>query len=144
MLGDHPALVTEQTNQFDFSGKRLLLIEDNELNREIAVELLSAVGAEVDYACNGAEGLMKFEQSPEQYYDLILMDVQMPVMDGYTATRKIRSSSHKDAARIPILAMTADAFSEDIKAAKNAGMNGHLAKPLDMITMNREISKYIM
>lgn len=144
VLGDHPALVTEQTNQFDFSGKRLLLIEDNELNREIAVELLSAVGAEVDYACNGAEGLMKFEQSPEQYYDLILMDVQMPVMDGYTATRKIRSSLHKDAARIPILAMTADAFSEDIKAAKNAGMNGHLAKPLDMITMNREISKYIM
>lgn len=144
VLGDQQTLVKEQTSLFDFSGKRLLLVEDNELNREIAVELLSAVGAEVDYACNGAEGLMKFEQSPEQYYDLILMDVQMPVMDGYTATRKIRSSSHKDAARIPILAMTADAFSEDIKAAKNAGMNGHLAKPLDVITMNREISKYIM
>lgn len=142
---EHPQISTKtQNSQFDFSGKRLLLVEDNDLNREIAIELLSSVGAEVDYACNGAQGVVKFEESPEKYYDLILMDIQMPVMDGYTATRKIRESSHKDATGIPILAMTADAFSEDIKAAKNAGMNGHLAKPLDVITMNREISKYIL
>lgn len=140
----HPLIpVKEQKKSFDFTGKRFLLVEDNELNREIAIELLSAIGATVDYACNGAEGLAKFEQSPEFFYDLILMDIQMPVMDGYTATRKIRALARKDASVLPVLAMTADAFSEDIKAAKNAGMDGHLAKPLDNATMNQEIDRFV-
>lgn len=140
----HPLIpMKEQKKSFDFTGKRFLLVEDNELNREIAIELLSAIGATVDYACNGAEGLAKFEQSPEFFYDLILMDIQMPVMDGYTATRKIRALARKDAPVLPILAMTADAFSEDIKAAKNAGMDGHLAKPLDNATMNQEIDRFV-
>lgn len=139
-----PSLDEKGRNKlFDFSGKRFLLVEDNDLNREIAIELLSAVGAIVEYACNGEEGLAKFEQSPVFFYDLILMDIQMPVMNGYVATEKIRGLSRKDALSIPILAMTADAFSEDIKAAKNAGMNGHLAKPLDVMTMNREIDKFV-
>lgn len=140
----HPLIpVKEQKKSFDFTGKRFLLVEDNELNREIAIELLSAIGATVDYACNGAEGLAKFEQSPEFFYDLILMDIQMPVMDGYTATRKIRALARKDASVLPVLAMTADAFSEDIKAAKKAGMDGHLAKPLDNATMNQEIDRFV-
>lgn len=141
----HPQIHNaDESKQFNFAGKRLLLVEDNELNREIAIELLSATGAIIEYACNGEEGLLKFKGSPEHYYDLILMDIQMPVMDGYTATRMIRELLRADALSIPILAMTADAFSEDIKASKNAGMNGHLAKPLDLTTMNREISKFII
>lgn len=144
ILGEPQIHTGEESKQFNFAGKRLLLVEDNELNREIAIELLSATGAIIEYACNGEEGLLKFKGAPERYYDLILMDIQMPVMDGYTATRKIRELSRADAVSTPILAMTADAFSEDIKAAKNAGMNGHLAKPLDLSTMNREISKFII
>ncbi|RHJ91141.1 PAS domain-containing hybrid sensor histidine kinase/response regulator [Parabacteroides bouchesdurhonensis] len=135
--------VSEQTKRYDFTGKRFLLAEDNELNREIAIEILSSIGATIDYACDGAEAVKKFEQSPEYYYDLILMDIQMPVMNGYAAARKIRELSRKDSSTIPILAMTADAFSEDIKAAKDAGMNSHLAKPLDIATMNREINKFL-
>lgn len=143
VLGNPLLSGKEHNKHYNFTGKRFLLVEDNELNREIAIELLSAVGATIEYACNGADGLAKFQQSPELYYDLILMDIQMPVMDGYTATRRIRESIRKDARTIPILAMTADAFSEDIKAAKNAGMNGHLAKPLNVTTMNREINKFV-
>lgn len=130
-------------DQYDFTGKRILLAEDNELNREIAVELLSDLGAVIDCAFNGAEAVARFKESPTQYYSLILMDVQMPVMDGYTATRTIRGLPRPDAASIPILAMTADAFMEDILAAKASGMNGHLAKPLDIPAMKREISKFI-
>lgn len=128
----------------NFSGRRFLLVEDNELNREIATELLSSTGATVEYAVDGAAGVRKFEETPAGYYDLILMDVQMPVMNGYEATRKIRSLVREDAGCVPILAMTADAFAEDITEAKNSGMNGHLAKPLDFSTMVHEISKYIL
>lgn len=129
--------------RYDFKGKRFLLVEDNELNREIAIELLSASGAVLDYACDGSEGVKKFEQSPEGFYDLVLMDIQMPVMNGYDATRKIRRLSRRDSGTVPILAMTADAFTEDISAAREAGMNGHLAKPLDVATMNREIDRFL-
>lgn len=140
----HPLLPHPRPDkQFDFTGKKFLLVEDNELNREVASELLSALGATIEYAGNGAEGLAKFDDRPEFYYDLILMDVQMPVMDGYAATREIRKLSRKDACTIPILAMTADAFPEDIKAAKNAGMDGHLVKPLDIASMNREINRWV-
>lgn len=136
-----PADDWAKTNSLE--GRRFLLVEDNDLNREIAIELLSSSGATVEYACNGAQSVDKFAQSSEHYYDLILMDIQMPVMSGYDATRRIRLLSRNDAKSIPIIAMTADAFSEDVNAAKQAGMNGHLAKPIDRTTMVREINKYL-
>lgn len=130
---------TVQTDEEEFAGKHFLLVEDNELNREIAMEQLNSAGAVVECAPDGAEGIKKFEQSPPQYYDLILMDIQMPVMNGYEATEKIRHMDRDDAKEVPILAMTADAFAEDIVKAKNAGMNGHLAKPLNIGVMKKEI-----
>lgn len=128
---------------FDFKGKRFLLAEDNELNREIAIELLSATGAQIDYASNGAQCVEIFNESPLYYYDLILMDIQMPVMNGYTATKTIRNLSREDAKTIQIWAMTADAFVEDYEKAKAVGMNGHFAKPLDIHEINTEISRIL-
>lgn len=128
---------------FDFKGKRFLLAEDNELNREIAIELLSATGAQIDYASNGAQCVEIFNESPLYYYDLILMDIQMPVMNGYTATKTIRNLSREDAKTIQIWAMTADAFVEDYEKAKAVGMNGHFAKPLDILAINTEISRVL-
>lgn len=129
---------------FDFSGKKFLLAEDNELNCEIAMELLSATGAEIDCVSNGLECVEKFCNSPIHYYDLILMDIQMPVMNGYDAVTKIRSLSREDAKEIQIWAMTADAFVEDIEKAKMVGMNGHFAKPLDIGAVNSEISRFLL
>lgn len=123
----------------EFAGRHFLLMEDNELNREIAVELLTSAGAVVDCAANGVEGIAKFACSEPGYYHLILMDIQMPIMNGYGAARKIRAMQRADAAGVPILAMTADAFAEDIVMAKDAGMNGHLAKPLNLVTLKKEI-----
>lgn len=144
VLGNTTAsLAHKREKQYDFTGKRLLLAEDNELNREIAVELLTEVGAEIQTVNNGLECIEAFEEAPVGHYNLILMDVRMPVMDGYTATKKIRQLEREDAATIPILAMTADAFAEDIAAAFEAGMNGHLSKPLDVMAMKSEISKLI-
>ena len=131
LMGEH-AIVNSERPVYDFSGKTFLVVEDNELNLEIAQEFLLSAGAAVEYARNGELGLEKFASSPEFYYDLILMDVQMPVMDGYTATRRLRALDRADAAGTPILAMTADAFTEDVEMAREAGMNGHLAKPLNM------------
>lgn len=128
---------------YDFSGKRFLIVEDNELNREIAEELMRAENAEVESAKNGAEGVDKFAESPEGYYDLILMDIQMPVLNGYEATERIRKLPRADAQKVPILAMTADAFAEDIEKSRKAGMNGHLAKPLNITEMYRAIYKAI-
>ena len=112
------------------AGRHVLLVEDNEINREIAMELLKMVEITVDYAGDGQEAVDKFLAFGENY-DLILMDVQMPVMDGYRATQAIRSSGHPRAESIPIIAMTADAFHEDVVRATEAGMDGHLAKPID-------------
>lgn len=128
---------------FDFKGKRFLLAEDNELNREIAIELLSATGAQIDYASNGAQCVEIFNESPLYYYDLILMDIQMPVMNGYTATKTIRNLSREDAKTIQNWTMTADAFVEDYEKAKAVGMNGHFAKPLDILAINTEISRVL-
>lgn len=125
----------------DFAGKHILLAEDNELNREIAVEILNAYGFEVDTAENGAIAVEKVCTAAPGQYDLVLMDVQMPIMDGYTATRRIRELENPALAGIPILAMTANAFDEDRQNAEKAGMNGHLSKPFDMqqlLTMLRE------
>lgn len=132
-----------KAESFDFTGKRFLLAEDNELNREIAIELLSASGAEIDYAVNGLQCVEMFERSPAGYYDLILMDIQMPVMNGHTAAKNIRNLDRKDAKTIQIWAMTADAFVEDVEKAKAFGMNGHFAKPLDIRAVNSRISQFL-
>ncbi len=113
-------------------GKRILLVEDNELNREIAEEIIGETGVTVETAEDGQEALEKFKKSGENYYNMILMDIQMPIMNGYEATKAIRSLARKDAAEVPIIAMTANAFTEDIQRSKNAGMNEHLTKPLDI------------
>jgi len=116
----------------DLSGKRILLVEDIAINRFILIELLSETQAIIEEAEDGAEALRQFEQAPEGYFDLVFMDVQMPNMNGYEATRAIRQLTRPDAAAVPIIAMTANAYREDIEAAKEAGMNAHLAKPVDM------------
>lgn len=125
----------------DFLGKRVLLVEDNELNAEIAGEILGMAGLTVDYAENGKEALDIMSSVPDDYYDIVFMDIQMPVMNGYDATAAIRTLSRNYTKRVPIIAMTANAFREDIDAARSAGMNQHMAKPLDfnqlMETLNR-------
>ena len=113
-----------------FSGKRVLLVEDNSMNREIATAILEEAGFKVDTAENGAIAVEKVTYYSEGFYDVILMDIQMPVMDGYTATRKIRSLENKAIAKIPIIAVSANAFDEDRQTSLEAGMNGHLAKPI--------------
>ena len=116
----------------EFAGKRLLLAEDNELNREIACMLLSKYGFVIDTAENGQEAVDLVAASAPGYYDLVLMDIQMPVMDGHEATRKIRNLKDKELAKVPVVAMTANAFDEDRKAAKECGMNGFISKPINM------------
>lgn len=116
---------------YDFGGRCVLLAEDTEMNAEIVIELLELVNLKVDHAWNGKEAVELFEKSEPETYMAILMDVQMPVMNGYEAVKAIRASEHPAAASIPIYAMTANAFTEDVSAALNAGMNGHMAKPID-------------
>ncbi|MDE7021822.1 MAG: response regulator [Lachnospiraceae bacterium] len=132
-LKTHHNTKEESEEQDDIlSGKRILAAEDIDLNVEILIELLKMAGAECEWAKDGREAVEKFEQSVPGYYDLILMDVQMPVMNGYDATKAIRQSGHSQAETVPIIAMTANAFSEDVKDALDAGMNAHVAKPIDM------------
>ena len=127
----------------DFTGKKLLVVEDNELNLEIASTLLEEAGFEVDTAGNGKIAVEKVEAASAGRYDLILMDVQMPEMDGYEATRRIRALPDKKKAAIPIVAMTANAFEEDQKNALNVGMNGHIAKPLDIQKLFQVLSELL-
>jgi len=129
--------------QNDFFGRRVLLVEDNELNREIAREVLEMVGLTVEEAENGKVAVDMFSASKAGYYSLILTDIQMPIMNGYDTAAAIRALKHPDALRIPILAMTANTFVEDIQAAKAAGMNEHLAKPIDFETLSSALKKYL-
>ena len=126
----------------DYSGKRILLVEDNELNREIAIEIIGMTGAEIDVAENGKIAVDKIADAPENWYDLVFMDIQMPIMNGYEATAAIRSLSGARG-HVPIIAMTANAFAEDVQLAKNTGMNEHMAKPLDMHKLNEILKTWL-
>ena len=132
----------EKLSESDYTGKRILLVEDNELNREIAGEILQMTGAKVETAENGKIAVEKVEASPKGSYDLIFMDIQMPVMNGYEATAAIRSLPGAKG-KLPIVAMTANAFAEDVQLAKNTGMNGHIAKPLDMNKLNDVLKNWL-
>ena len=122
----------DKAQAVSFEGKKVLLVEDNELNQEIAVEILQGAGFVVEVADDGESAVERMEQSAPGQYDLILMDIQMPIMNGYEATEKIRALGDPRVAGIPIIAMTANAFDEDRRAALEAGMNGHIAKPIDI------------
>lgn len=126
----------------DFAGRRILLVEDNEINMEIARTLLEFRNASVDVACNGQQAVEMFRSSPPNHYDAVLMDVRMPVMDGIAATQAIRGLNRADAATVPILAMTANAFAEDIEQSRKAGMNEHLAKPIEPETLYARLASY--
>ena len=124
-------------------GKRILLAEDNEINREIVAELLTGLGFVVDGAANGAEALERFKQSSMGYYSIILMDIQMPVRNGLEAVAAIRKSAHMDAQRIPIIALSANAFEEDVEKSLANGMQAHISKPVDINTIKKLFVKYI-
>ncbi len=127
----------------DFSGKRILLVDDNELNREIAEVILNEAGFIVETAPDGTDAVSMVEKSEENYYDAVLMDVQMPIMDGYEATRTIRSLQRQDVKNLPIIAMTANAMEEDKEAALKNGMNAHLAKPINIETFMSVLKKFV-
>lgn len=133
---------TEEEEDTSIEGMKILLVEDNDLNLEVAQYILEDVGADVVVARHGLEAVECFEQSPRNDFDAILMDVMMPVMDGLTATRQIRKMKRPDARNVPIIAMTANVFNEDIIAAKEAGMNEHIAKPLDFDKLIHTLAKY--
>lgn len=140
---ERPATALETFKEQDFSGKRVLLVEDNELNIEVAAELLDIVGIQADQALNGQLAVDCVLDHEPGYYDLIFMDIQMPVMNGYESTRAIRSSGREDLKTIPIVAMTADAFADDIRKSEEAGMNGHISKPVDIEKLEEALRTFL-
>ena len=128
---------------FSFDGKKILLVEDNELNQEIAVEILQEAGFVMEVADDGAVAVEKMKAARPGMYDLILMDIQMPVMNGYEAARQIRELEDPEIAGIPIIAMTANAFDEDKQQALDAGMNGHVAKPIDIPILMKTLTEIL-
>ena len=142
MIGLEEEKPVKEEKQMQFSGKRILLAEDNDLNWEIAEAILSEVGFWLERAENGKICVEKFNQSEVNFYDIILMDIRMPVMNGYEATQNIRALEREDAG-LPIIAMTADAFSEDIQRSKECGMNEHIAKPLDVNQLMQVLDRYL-
>ena len=127
----------------DFSGNNVLLVEDNRLNQEIAAEILRQVGIKVDIAGDGEIAVEKVKEAVAGQYDMILMDILMPRMNGYEATRQIRALDDPEKSGLPIVAMTANAFEEDKKEAENAGMNGHIAKPVDIDKLFEMLARFI-
>lgn len=139
-----PAQQEQHSEQIPlYTGKRILLVEDNVLNQEIAAELLGMMGVTVEIAENGKTALDQFNESPLGYYDLIFMDMQMPIMDGCTSTKAIRALDRKDAGTIPIIAMTANAFADDRQKTAESGMNEHLAKPIDPRQLKKTLEKWL-
>lgn len=126
-----------------YENKRVLIVEDNAINMETACQILKGMGVEIDQAVNGEEAVRKFQNSWEDYYDIVFMDIQMPIMDGNEATKKIRAMERKDAKVIPIVAMTAYIFTEDIRASIQAGMDMHIAKPLNTQKVSDVMKKYL-
>jgi CheY-like chemotaxis protein len=126
------AVDENEPKALDLSGKRILLTDDVDINRMIIIELLEDTNVSIDEAEDGDKALSMFEKSPEKYYDLVFMDIQMPGIDGYEATRRLRNLPRADAKTVPIIALTANAYKEDAQKAMEAGMNGHLTKPVDM------------
>lgn len=139
----HPVPKKSEKKTYDFTGKKVLLAEDFELDREVALDIFEEVHLEADCAENGREALEMFTASAPGTYDMILMDIQMPEMDGLEATRAIRKSAHPEAGTIPIYAMSANAFSEDVAESLNAGMNGHIAKPIDTDALFKLLDKVL-
>ena len=133
----------EEPVDYDFAGKRVLLVEDNALNTEVAKMLLEDKGFIVDTAENGLRAMEMYSKSQEGFYDAILMDIRMPLMDGLTAANNIRHLSNADAETVPIIAMTANAFDDDIEKSKAAGMNAHLAKPIDPSRLYQTLYDFI-
>jgi CheY-like chemotaxis protein/nitrogen-specific signal transduction histidine kinase len=133
----------EDKEKFDFKGKRVLVVEDNSLNMEIEKTLLEMAGCIVEEAKNGREAVDRFEVNPANYYDLILMDIRMPVMDGLEATKLIRTSEKEDARTVPIIATTANAFDEDTKKSMDSGMDGHISKPIEVKHLYEMVNKTI-
>ncbi len=142
VMGSHP-VEPEESNADVVRGKRVLVVDDIDVNRIILLKILSTLGAVCDSANNGQEAVDKFEASQPGDYDLIMMDVQMPVMDGYTATRTIRGSSHPSARSVPIIAMTANAFVDDVREAIESGMDAHIAKPVQIDTLKATIQQVL-
>lgn len=141
-VADGPSASSEASApEADLAGRRVLLAEDNELNWEVARELLGALGLELTWAENGREAVDAFASSEPGTFDAVLMDIRMPEMDGYQATRAIRALPRPDAATVPVIAMTADAFSEDIERARDAGMDAHVAKPIDLRELVRTLAR---
>ncbi len=140
---------TDQTDgviwtEADFAGRRLLLVEDNELNREIATVILEEAGFVIESAPDGTDAVSMMEKAEEGYYDGVLMDVQMPVMNGYEATKAIRALDRRDVKNLPIIAMTANAMEDDKEAALKSGMNAHIAKPIDIGLLMDVLQQFLM
>lgn len=132
-----------EKEKMTLKGMRFLIADDNDLNAEILEELLKMEGADCDRAVNGKEAVEMFARAEEGRYNIILMDIKMPVMNGYDATKEIRRLKKKEAAKIPIFAMTANAFAEDIRTCMEAGMDAHIAKPVDLDLLEENIRIYM-
>ena len=148
-IADNPSIQSaslpdpvEEQGHNDFSGTRLLLVEDVEINREIVKALLEDTGTEIDEVMNGVEAINLFSEFPDRY-DLIFMDMQMPEMDGYEATKRIRAMQIPKAQKIPIIAMSANVYKEDIAGCLEAGMNDHIGKPIDPDNLFAKLSIYL-
>ena len=127
--------------QSSYDQKRVLLVEDNEINMEIMEELLSMTGVQIEKAVDGQEAVQLVQSKPSGYYNLIFMDIQMPVMDGYEATRQIRKMNRSDTEKLPIFAVSANALAEDVKNALDSGMNGHIPKPVDFDSIGKVLKQ---